>query len=264
MSLLRGVNIHDANGVSFIADKSGGLRVNSEVQSAVHDGNMFSFTSHGTITAGSSIILLGRTGAKQVHFDGFNMDISQGAFLVEMFEAPTVTTTGSLQTSVNRNRVSTTTATMSLYAGATVSANGGLVINAVASVNGTATVTADGSRITFASGSIDGTATVTADGIRIQTATASILGEADVTALGGVEYSANAAIEANADVVCMPIMIWDGDSNILVRATLVADGNVIGDEWDQVTEDTNTWTVVSGGSNIWTEVASQSNTWTRQ
>lgn len=127
MSLLRQVNIKDSNGVSIVADKSGGIRASTELQSAVHDGNMFSFTSHGTITAGSSIIMLGRTGAKQVHFDGFNIEVSQGTFLVEMFEAPTVTTAGSLQTAVNRNRVSTTTATMSLYAGATVSANGTLI-----------------------------------------------------------------------------------------------------------------------------------------
>lgn len=127
MSLLRAINISDGNGVKILSDKSGGLRTNTEVQSAVHDGNMFSFTSHGTITAGSSIILLGRTGAKQVHFDGFNMDISQGAFLVEMFESPTVTTTGSVQTVVNRNRASSTASTMLLYAGTTVSANGTMI-----------------------------------------------------------------------------------------------------------------------------------------
>ena len=129
MSLLRAVNISDGNGVKILSDKSGGVRTSSELQSAVHDGNMFSFTNNGTITSGASLILLGRTTSKQVHFDGFNMDISQGAFLVEMFEAPTVTTTGTIQTVVNRNRASTIVATMSLYTGATVSANGTLLAN---------------------------------------------------------------------------------------------------------------------------------------
>jgi hypothetical protein len=59
-------------------------------------------------------------------------------------------------------------------------------------------------------------------------------------------------------------MIWNGISSVLVNATLIADGSVIGDEWDQVTEGTNTWTLVSGSSNIWTEVPSESNTWVRQ
>lgn len=127
MSLIRAVNIHDGDGVKIASDKSGGIRTSTEIQSAVHDGNMFSFTSHGTITTGSSIILLGRTGAKQVHFDGFNLELSQGLFLVEMFESPTVTTTGTLQTASNKNRVSSTTSTMSLYAGTTVSSNGTLI-----------------------------------------------------------------------------------------------------------------------------------------
>lgn len=127
MSLIRAVNIHDGNGVKILSDKSGGMRTNTELQSAVNDGNMFSFTSHGTITAGSSIVLLGRTGAKQVHFDGFNLELSQGLFLVEMFESPTVTSAGTLQTAVNRNRASSTASTMLLYAGTTVSANGTLV-----------------------------------------------------------------------------------------------------------------------------------------
>lgn len=122
-----GTIINTADIISNAVDKSGGIRTNSELQSAVHDGNMYSFTSHGTLSAGSSLILLGRVGSKQVHFDGFDMDVSQGAFLVEFFEAPTITTVGTLQTTSNRNRASTTTATMSLYAGTTVSANGTLL-----------------------------------------------------------------------------------------------------------------------------------------
>jgi hypothetical protein len=131
MSLLRQVNawLFDGAGTAIVADKSGGIRVNNELQTAVHDGDLFSFSNNGTITAGSSIILLGKVGAKQVHFDGFVIDISQGAFLIEFFESPTVTSNGTAQTVSNRNRASLTTPTMALYSGTTVSADGTLIAN---------------------------------------------------------------------------------------------------------------------------------------
>jgi hypothetical protein len=129
MSLLRQVNawLFDGAGTAIVADKSGGIRVNNEAQTALHDGNLFSFFSNGTISGGSSIILLGKVGAKQVHFDWFVVDVSQGAFLVEFFESPTVTSNGTAQIVSKRNRASLISSTLALYSGATVSANGTLM-----------------------------------------------------------------------------------------------------------------------------------------
>lgn len=129
MSLLRQVNawLFDSAGTAIVADKSGGIRTNTELQSAVHDGVLFSYATHGAIAASTSLILLGRVGAKQVHFDGFDMDISQGPFLIEMFESPTITAVGTQQTPSRRNRANNTASTMLLYSGTTVSANGTLI-----------------------------------------------------------------------------------------------------------------------------------------
>lgn len=119
--------VFDSNGTPIIADLSGSNRVVSEVQSAVHDGMSFSYSAHSSIAAGSSLILLGRTGSRQVHFDGFKCDISQTPFLIEFFEAPTVTTTGTLQSTQRRNRANTNASQMLVYSNATVSANGTLI-----------------------------------------------------------------------------------------------------------------------------------------
>jgi hypothetical protein len=151
MSLLRQVNawLFDSVGTAIVLDKSGGIRITDNIQSALHDGNMYSFTNHGTIAAGASLILLVRIGYKQVHFDGFSMDISQSPFLIEMFEAPTVTTTGTLQTVSNRNRASANTPTMSLYTGAAVFANGTLIADDLLLIAG------QGSNVLSGSSSID-------------------------------------------------------------------------------------------------------------
>ena len=62
----------------------------------------------------------------------------------------------------------------------------------------------------------------------------------------------------------MAIAVWNAVADIDVSADVTADGQVIGDEWDNVVEQTNTWTIVPEGENTWTVVASQSDTWTRQ
>ena len=123
------VSMNDGAGTPIALDKSGGFKTISELQNAVHDGRAFGFSSNGTVTAGASLILLGVTGALQVHFDGFLCDISQGPFLLEFYEAPTVTTLGTIQPSRRRNRINTTVSEMLLYEGGTVSANGTLITN---------------------------------------------------------------------------------------------------------------------------------------
>ena len=129
MSFLRQVNawLFDSVGTPILLDKSGNVKIVGELQNAVHDGLAFGFTQHGTFAATSSLILIGVTGARQVHFDGFLCDISQGNFLLELWESPTVTTLGTNLTPRNRNRASSNTSQMLIYAGGTVSANGFLL-----------------------------------------------------------------------------------------------------------------------------------------
>lgn len=129
MSLLRQVNawLFDSLGTSVILDKSGGFKTNNELQNAVHNGLAFSLTARGTLAAEGSLIVLGVTGNKQVHFDGFLCDISQGPFLLELFESPTVTALGTKQTSHRRNRANANVSLMLVYTGGTVSANGLLI-----------------------------------------------------------------------------------------------------------------------------------------
>jgi hypothetical protein len=62
----------------------------------------------------------------------------------------------------------------------------------------------------------------------------------------------------------LAIAVWNAVADIEGNAELSADGQVIGDEWDNVTEQSNTWTIVPEGENTWTVVSSQSDTWTRQ
>lgn len=119
--------INEADYLVNSTDKSGGIRHISELQNAVHDGMAFGFSEHGTVLAGASLIMLGVTGALQVHFDGFLCDISQGPFLLELYEAPTVTALGTIQSSRRRNRSNPNVSKMLIYAGGTVSANGLLI-----------------------------------------------------------------------------------------------------------------------------------------
>lgn len=129
MSLLRQVNawLFDSAGTPFVLDKSGNIPTVGELQNAVHNGMAYGFTKHGTIAATTTLIMLGVAGARQVHFDGFMCDISQGNFLLELWEAPTVATLGTQQVAQARNRASANTSQMLIYAGGTVSANGTLI-----------------------------------------------------------------------------------------------------------------------------------------
>lgn len=121
------VNIADS--IVGMLDKTGGLKAINELQSAIHDGMAFGISQHGTISAGVTLVMLGVTGNLQVHFDGFICDISQGNFLLELYEAPTVTTLGTLQATRRRNRSNTNVSQMLIYSGGTVSANGTLIMD---------------------------------------------------------------------------------------------------------------------------------------
>ncbi len=110
-------------------DPINGLFVVNEFQNATHLGQTYSFSSYGTIANGSSITLLGRVGAKQIHFDGMDIQLASGGILMEMLEAPTISTLGTSQTVRRRNRAVGTTGnnTMLVYSGSAVT--GGTLID---------------------------------------------------------------------------------------------------------------------------------------
>lgn len=125
MSNLRAVYISDSNGTPITVDKSGNFKIVSELQNAIHDGLAFSYSVNGLALANGGIVsLLFRTGAKQVHFDGLSLDASQAPISIMFYEAPTVTTTGTLQSTRRRNRINTNVSAMTVYLTPTVSANG--------------------------------------------------------------------------------------------------------------------------------------------
>lgn len=101
-----------------------GITVINEELRAIHDGLEFSIDADGTIAKSTSISFLGITGDKQVHFDEFLGRFSQGGIRVEIFEAPTVTTTGTPLVPICSNFEANTTAQLQVFASPVVSANG--------------------------------------------------------------------------------------------------------------------------------------------
>ena len=93
---------------------------------------------------------------------------------------------------------------------------------------------------------------------------ASITGDADVTALGGVIYNGTAFIDGEAILACYPNAIWSGDGAVTSNAAVSAIGYIYGEEWADVTEESNVWSIVSANSNTWTNVPAGTNTWLRQ
>jgi hypothetical protein len=115
----------DKNGVPRnVIDPEGGFAAYDEHTHAIHKGQSFGFDGSGTLAAGATVLFLGKVGAKQVHFDAFSGQFSAGAIQIELFEAPTITNDGSVQTPYRLNRAVANTNTMGLFAAPTVSANG--------------------------------------------------------------------------------------------------------------------------------------------
>lgn len=112
---------------SLLTDPLGGMHVLDELSNAVHNGIAFSISASGTLAAGATDILLGRTGSQEVHFSNFSVNMSKGFFTIALYEAPTITSDGTPIASFNRKRSSSNTATMSTFAGTTVSNNGTLL-----------------------------------------------------------------------------------------------------------------------------------------
>jgi hypothetical protein len=106
-------------------DVSGSIKTVTEFQSAVHAGESFSYSANQIgLAIGGTVSILARTGSKQVHFDGFNVKVSQGPFRIVFYEAPTVTDAGTIVETERRNRNIATVSLTDVYLNPTVSDNG--------------------------------------------------------------------------------------------------------------------------------------------
>jgi hypothetical protein len=47
-------------------------------------------------------------------------------------------------------------------------------------------------------------------------------------------------------------------------SSIIINGYIYGEEWSDVSEESNTWSIVSANSNTWTNVPAGTNTWLRQ
>ena len=93
----------------------------------VDEGIVYSYCNSGTLGNGASALFLGKVNGTNVHFYDLDVMVSTGTFTIELYEAPTVSANGTIQTAINLNRNSTNTSHLDIYATPTVSANGTLL-----------------------------------------------------------------------------------------------------------------------------------------
>lgn len=108
-------------------DNSGSIGILTELQAAVHEGSAYSFSAVNSLAVGATLILHGKVGFKQLHFDAFDCSVSQGPITVSFYESPTINVLGSQVSQINRNRASGNIPTFKLYAGTTLTSNGTLL-----------------------------------------------------------------------------------------------------------------------------------------
>jgi hypothetical protein len=106
-----------------MAGKSG-LRTEDELSTFIHEGFAWCVDVDGSLLASGSLLLLGVTGDKEVHFLGINGLWSSGDIRYTLYEAPTVTANGAALSPCALNRPLADTSTMTIYSGPTVTENG--------------------------------------------------------------------------------------------------------------------------------------------
>ena len=136
------------------------------------------------------------------------------------------------------------------------------------SVTGNGSVSSSAIRIQFAVSSVSSSATVSSDAIRVQFIDSSVNGLASVSALAGIVFETDATLESATSVLCnavgefsfvvvLPSIITDPQPNAIVSCETY----LVGEEWGDVTIDTDTWSDVSIGSVTWTETEKGNETW---
>lgn len=120
--------INEESEIHNVVDNYGSLRTIDIDHSSIHDGESFTYSGVGSVVAGDTLYFLGRMGDITTHLHAFYVKADQAPITVELFEAPTVTATGTQETVVNRNRQLLTAPLTEVYTGATVTADGTLLI----------------------------------------------------------------------------------------------------------------------------------------
>jgi hypothetical protein len=113
----------------ILRDKLGGLVGFNEKQHAIHEGEAYIIsgrTGSGGLAAGGVIELVGVTGDKQLHFDGFHVKASAGNVLVELFKGADLTDLGTAVTPKNKNHAHPDNSDTAVYASPTVNDDGDL------------------------------------------------------------------------------------------------------------------------------------------
>ena len=97
----------------------------STVHQRIHAGQCWDLSAKMSIGTGATALLLGKVGQYGVHFQHFSVQSTDGPIDIELFEAPTTTADGTLQTIRNRNReFADDSATFGVYLTPTVTVDG--------------------------------------------------------------------------------------------------------------------------------------------
>ena len=135
MTPMTGRMVNDDNAVHNILDADGMVKVASSQNTYVHEGKAFNFSFVGSISGVT--YLMSRTGAKPVHLLGYHVQAASNAVAIEFREAPTVTSAGTAQSVISRNRIESETPTLAVYLGPTVTADGVLLATSKIFASGT-------------------------------------------------------------------------------------------------------------------------------
>jgi hypothetical protein len=107
-----------------VVDETGGLIFIDELKAAIHRGEAYGYDAEGSIPANTSLLFLGVTGSKQLHFDEFLGDFSKGNIRITLYEDTVTSNNGTAVTPYGLNRAKVIAPTMTLYATPTVTSNG--------------------------------------------------------------------------------------------------------------------------------------------
>jgi len=101
--------------------------VKDTIDDMIDEGVVYSFNASSSLANGATATFIGRVNGTPTHFYDLNVTVSAGAFTIEFFESPTVTSNGTAQTAINLNRQSTNTHNMNIFSSPTVTSNGTLL-----------------------------------------------------------------------------------------------------------------------------------------
>jgi len=110
--------------IRSIVDEVGGFIFIDELKTAIHRGEAYGYDVEHTLAAGTSLEFIGVTGSKQLHFEEFVGDFSQGNIRITLYEGCVTSNDGTEVIPYALNRAKIIAQTMKLYTDPTVTSNG--------------------------------------------------------------------------------------------------------------------------------------------